>query len=101
MIAPTPQQLEKLLARRNLLAERASLLKEYLLRPVRESRYNETSILSAESIKQAQVLPEDLFSAMQDAYHKATRDLDRLEKIMRSTGRFVQTDGGVYRIVAP
>jgi hypothetical protein len=94
----SPQQLERLLARRQLLAERSDLLKEYLLRPIRNAQVDRASMLSAEDIKRAQVLPEDLFSAMQAAYHKAERDLARLEKLMDDTGKFVVANG-TYRIL--
>jgi hypothetical protein len=85
---------QKLIERWNLLAERHDLLKEYLLRPLREAKNQASgsaSITSPDSIKRNQVLPAQLWRAMQDAFHKSERDIEALEKEM-STMDEIQYD---------
>jgi predicted translin family RNA/ssDNA-binding protein len=74
---------QKLIDRWNILAERYDLLKEYLLRPIREAKRQagtNLATLSPEDIKRNQVLPSALWRSMQDAYHKAERNIEALEK---------------------
>jgi len=84
MTPKSDKGLSVLLDRWHLLAERHSLLKEYLLRPLREA----TADTSLYNVERHQVLPKTLFKAMQVAYHKAEKDILLLTKAMERTEQF-------------
>jgi hypothetical protein len=77
---------KSLVKRWEILVERHSLLKEYLLHPINKAREENgaMSLVSAEAIKRHQVLPSGLWSQMTSAYHKTDSEIKELERALRS-----------------
>ena len=83
----------------NVLAERHDLLKQYLLRPYYEAMQMQGGSIP-QNIEKCNVLPASLFSAMQDAYHQAIKDIEDLEREL-SQHENIRTDAnGAPRIVS-
>jgi hypothetical protein len=86
------KHLESLVEQHQRLAARSSLLKEYLLRPLRDAKQQNgatgKSLLSA-----YQVLPPALFAHMQKEFHKSERDLESLEDRLSKVPGLIQVDG--------
>lgn len=94
-------ELESMLEEWNMLAERYDLLKQYLLRPLVESKNIPLTNgkTHAQAIDECQVLPQNLFTLMQDEYHKAEQDILNLEEKMQATGRFSWGSSGGVSLV--